>query len=227
MQRRARAAAEDKAHFTIGFMPGKNATPIIREFASSAAHLTIDVMYTSITDQSDYVLDGRVDACFVRLPLPTEALTVIPLFPEPRVAALPHNHELADLDIITIDQLQSFPLLQDPADVPEWHGASLHDAVREPTGSGARVRAQAIGFNRPRKNARASNRNCRRQTRPSSQPQGSPSRQQAPEDRGRLDQRFAVERLVCSHVRSDLLIEPDTPGPGPANWVGPDASTLA
>jgi DNA-binding transcriptional LysR family regulator len=134
MQRRVRTAAKDKAHFTIGFMPGTNATPIIREFASIAPHLTIDVMYTSITDQSDYVLDGRVDVCFVRLPLPAESLTIIPLFPEPRVAALPHNYDLGDADVIRLDQLQSLPLVQDPADVPEWHGATLHDGVHESHG---------------------------------------------------------------------------------------------
>jgi DNA-binding transcriptional LysR family regulator len=129
MQRRVRTATRDNAHFTIGFMPGVDAAPIIREFTAAAAHLTIDVVYTSITDQVEYVMDGRVDVCFVRLPLATESLTIVPLFPEPRVAALPHTHELADAVGVTIDQLQSFPLLQDPAEVPEWRGTTLHDAV--------------------------------------------------------------------------------------------------
>src|ERR1700722_1926782 len=68
LQRRTRLAGRDPARFAIGFMPGIHATPIIREFARRAPNLTIDVVFTSLTDQVDFLIDGRVDVCFVRLP---------------------------------------------------------------------------------------------------------------------------------------------------------------
>jgi DNA-binding transcriptional LysR family regulator len=124
LERRVRAAGRGQARFTIGFMPGVDSTPIIREFKLAAPHLEVDVVYTSITDQEDHLLDGRVDVCFVRLPLSTQSLEVVPLFPEPRIAALPCEHPLADAGSVSIDQLRDIPLLQNPFEVPEWRGTS-------------------------------------------------------------------------------------------------------
>jgi DNA-binding transcriptional LysR family regulator len=123
LQRRTRLAGRDPARFAIGFMPGIHATPIIREFARRAPNLAIDVVFTSLTDQVDFLIDGRVDVCFVRLPLADDAFTVLPLFPEPRVAAVPSSHPLAGSAAIDVKQVSDLPLLQDPGEVPEWHGA--------------------------------------------------------------------------------------------------------
>jgi DNA-binding transcriptional LysR family regulator len=124
LERRVRAAGRGEACFTIGFMPGVDSTPIIREFKLVAPHLEVDVVYTSITDQEDYLLDGRVDVCFVRLPLSTQSLAVVPLFPEPRIAALPCDHPLAEAGSVSIDQLGDIPLLQNDLEVPEWQGTT-------------------------------------------------------------------------------------------------------
>ena len=104
-------------------MPGTNATPIIREFAERAPYLTIDVVFTSVTDQVDFLIDGRVDVCFVRLPMAENTFKVLPLFPEPQVAAIPTSHPVAGTPAIEIKQVFDLPLLQDPGEVPEWHGA--------------------------------------------------------------------------------------------------------
>ncbi|MGO9781594.1 MAG: LysR family transcriptional regulator [Streptosporangiaceae bacterium] len=140
LERRARMAGRDPARFAIGFMPGIHATPIIREFAQRAPYLSIDVIFTSVTDQVDFLVDGRVDVCFVRLPLDDDTFHVVPLFPEPRVAAVPSSHPLAGSPRIEIKQVSELPLLQDPGDVPEWHGAvaepqpaAVPDRRRRPT----------------------------------------------------------------------------------------------
>jgi DNA-binding transcriptional LysR family regulator len=125
LERRVRAAGRGETWFTIGFMPGVDSTAIIREFKSIAPHLTIDVVYTSITDQEDYLLDGRVDVCFVRLPISPVSLEVVPLFPEPRVAALPSEDRRATAEAVSIEELRDLPLLQDRLEVPEWRGTSI------------------------------------------------------------------------------------------------------
>ena len=122
LQRRTRLAGRDPARFAVGFMPGIHATPMIREFARRAPYLSIDVVFTSITNQVDFLIDGRVDVCFVRLPLADDTFTVLPLFPEPRVAAVPSSHPLAGSPAIEIKQVSDLPLLQDPSEVPEWRG---------------------------------------------------------------------------------------------------------
>ncbi|WP_345435699.1 LysR family transcriptional regulator [Actinoallomurus vinaceus] len=126
LEQRVRTAAREENHFTVGFMPGVVVTPIIREFSRMAPDLRVDVVHTSITHQVDYLLDGRVDVCYVRLPLPPGMFEVVPLFPEPRVAALPSEHPLAHRKAVGIDDLRDIPLLQDPRDVPEWRGGASY-----------------------------------------------------------------------------------------------------
>ncbi len=138
LEKRVRAVGRGETRFTIGFMPGVDSTPIIRQFMTVAPHLEIDVVYTSLTDQADYLLDGRVDVCFVRMPLSAPSLKVIPLFPEPRVAALPSEHPLAGSEAVSIDELRDLPLLQDPRDVPEWEGEAKRSRRSEPAGAGPR-----------------------------------------------------------------------------------------
>jgi len=123
LERRARLVGRGATRFAVGFMPGVHATPIIREFADRAPYLTIDVVYTSVTDQLGFLIDGRVDVCFVRLPLGDDTFTTLPLFPEPQVVAVPSSHPVAELSAIEIDQVSGLPLLQDRSEVPEWHGA--------------------------------------------------------------------------------------------------------
>jgi DNA-binding transcriptional LysR family regulator len=140
LERRTRLAGRSPTRFAVGFMPGVHATPIIREFADRAPYLTIDVVHTSVTDQLDFLIDGRVDVCFVRLPLGDDTFTTLPLFPEPQVAAVPSSHPVAELPAIEINQVSGLPLLRDRGEVPEWHGAvadlqppPISDLQRRPT----------------------------------------------------------------------------------------------
>ena len=94
-RRRARQAARAASHFTVGFMPGVAATPVIREFAESLPGADISVVHTSPTNQVDYLLSGTVDVCFVQLPIPPRLFEIVPLYLEPRVIALPAEHPLA------------------------------------------------------------------------------------------------------------------------------------
>ncbi|WP_432838000.1 LysR family transcriptional regulator [Dactylosporangium sp. CA-092794] len=125
--RRVRLAGREESHFTVGFMPGVIVTNIVRRFRLLVPGVIVDVLFTSFTDPVEYLLDGRVDVCFVRLPIQAKALEVVPLFPEPRIAALSTDHPLAGADTLDIEALTKFPLLQAPDDVPEWHG-NAHDA---------------------------------------------------------------------------------------------------
>jgi DNA-binding transcriptional LysR family regulator len=140
LEQRTRLAGRGETRFVIGFMPGVHATPIIREFAARAPYLSIQVVHTSVTDQLDFLVDGRVDVCFVRLPLGHDAFTTLPLFPEPQVVALPSFHPAAELPAVEINQVADLPLLRDRGEVPEWNGpvadlqpSPVPDLRRRPT----------------------------------------------------------------------------------------------
>jgi DNA-binding transcriptional LysR family regulator len=140
VERRTRLAGRGAARFTIGFMPGVPSTPIVKEFAARAPQVTVDVVYTSIADQLDFLVDGRVDVCFVRLPLGDDEFTTLDLFPEPQVVAVPVGHPVAGQPAVEINQVSGLPLLQDRGEVPEWLGPladttpqAARDRRRRPT----------------------------------------------------------------------------------------------
>ncbi|WP_030438602.1 LysR family transcriptional regulator [Actinoplanes subtropicus] len=142
-QRRAHLAAHEKSQFTVGLPPGVIITPIVRRFKALARDVTVEVLHTAITGQADHLTSGAVDVCFVRLPLPDDTLETVPLFPEPRVAALAGDHPLAQAESLHIDTLAGYPLLQDPDEVPEWRSGLR----RSGTGpAGARLEQHPAGI---------------------------------------------------------------------------------
>jgi DNA-binding transcriptional LysR family regulator len=124
LQRRARVAGREGSHFTIGFMPGLIVTPVVRLLEERYPGLRVDVVRTSWDDQVEMIHDGRVDASFVRLPVPRRGLTIVPLFTERRLVVLPLDHPLAEQLDVTIADLAMFELIQDPDAVPEWRDAA-------------------------------------------------------------------------------------------------------
>lgn len=56
----------------------------------------------------------------VRLPIPREALHVIPLYTEQQVVVAPKGHVVTAADEVVVADLADEHLLQDPDAVPEW-----------------------------------------------------------------------------------------------------------
>ncbi|MGG7464762.1 LysR family transcriptional regulator [Plantibacter sp. YIM 135347] len=124
LQRRARAAGRSDDRIAIGFMPGIIVTPVVRELRSRFPSLVVDVIRTGWDTQVELLHDGTVDASFVRLPVAQRGLRVTPLFTEPRVAVLPVGHPLLEHVSVTMTDLATLDLLQDPDAVPEWRDAA-------------------------------------------------------------------------------------------------------
>jgi DNA-binding transcriptional LysR family regulator len=130
--RRVKAAARDTPTLTIGFMPGITVTSAMAVFTSRHPDVTVRLLRTSWDDQVEVLLDGRADVSVVRLPVDRHGLRVRTLFQEPRVVVLPAGHRLADRASVTVGDLASEHLLQDPEAVPEWRdvASELHEKRR-------------------------------------------------------------------------------------------------
>jgi DNA-binding transcriptional LysR family regulator len=123
--RRVKAAAQDTPTLTIGFMPGITVTPATAAFTTRHPGVNVRLLRTSWEDQVEVLRDGRADIGVVRLPIDQHGLQVRPLFNEPRVVILPAGHRLADRTSVTVTDLASEHLLQDPDAVPEWRDVAL------------------------------------------------------------------------------------------------------
>ena len=115
-------------------MPGVAATSVIREFAEALPGADISVVHTSPSNQVDYLLRGRVDICFVQLPISPRLFEIVPLFFEPQVIALAADHPLAAKEDLSLKHLPALDrvdvdgLPPDPHD--PGHGAWLERAHR-------------------------------------------------------------------------------------------------
>jgi len=123
LKRRARIAGRAGKEFTVGFMPGLIVTPAVRRLEEEFPGLRVNVVRTAWDNQVEMVHDGRIDVSFARPPFPRRGLTLVPLFTEPRVVALPSGHPLAARESVPLAELTGLPLLQDPDAVPEWRDA--------------------------------------------------------------------------------------------------------
>ena len=130
LARRVTRAARGPGSFTIGFMPGLIVTGAVRALAGCHPQLDVNVLRTSWDDQTEVIHDGRADVSYIRLPVDQSGLHVRALLAEPRVVVLPAGHRLAGKDTITIADLASEHLLQDPDAVPEWRDIAAEMRTR-------------------------------------------------------------------------------------------------
>lgn len=122
------------APFRIGYVPGVIVSKWTRTWAERLPDRPLQVVRTEQSEQSEALRTGRLDACFVRLPLDREGLSAIPLYTEVAVVVLPTDHPLADADEVSVIDLVDEHLMQDADTVPQWRdaAAALRTSERRP-----------------------------------------------------------------------------------------------
>ncbi len=117
----ARRAQGTGQSLTIGFMLGMDIAPVMAEFARTRPRVEILLQRLRWWNHAAALRDGRVDAGFVRLPLPTEGLEIRALYQEPVCVALPAGHPLNGMTSVGIVQLADEPVLRYADASPEWN----------------------------------------------------------------------------------------------------------
>ncbi|HTJ27455.1 MAG TPA: LysR substrate-binding domain-containing protein [Candidatus Limnocylindria bacterium] len=125
--RAVRREAHGPRTLTIGFAAGLAVAPTLRLFAASEPDVTLDVRELPWEEQTEMLLDGRVDAAFLRLPLEGDGLVLVPLLREPRLAVLATDHRLAREPHLTIAQLAGDPVVRHAGATPAWEAFSTVD----------------------------------------------------------------------------------------------------
>lgn len=97
----------------------------------------------SMTNQVQALISGKVDAALVRLPISDPRLEFDVMFDEPRMAAVPASHEMADAPILGISDLIEQPFAVAGEGAPtEWAAYwSLGPERQEPGRIGAYVQS--------------------------------------------------------------------------------------
>jgi hypothetical protein len=103
--------SEQVAAVRLGYVDGVTLTKWRTIWAERFPRDRMDVVEVAQPDQVAALLDGLVDLCFVRLPVPTENLHLIRLYDELPVAWVTKGHPVAADDEVTLADLADETIL--------------------------------------------------------------------------------------------------------------------
>jgi DNA-binding transcriptional LysR family regulator len=109
---------------TVGVLPGLLATAAVRTFEAARPSSRTEVVQVWWGEQVTVVHLGEVDVVYAREPIDHTGLGSAPLLEEPRDALISSQDPLAGKSSVSLADLATRRLLQDPATVPEWYAVA-------------------------------------------------------------------------------------------------------
>ncbi|MBC6458826.1 LysR family transcriptional regulator [Actinomadura sp. HBU206391] len=134
LSRRTRRAALPRQTLVATAKPGMAAgmlRRIVDAYTALPGAAQVEIIVSAYRQQAEMVRDGRADVALLSVPFDRRGLDAEPLTLEPRVAALPRDHELALRPELHCRDLTGLPM-------PQWPEASLAERLHA-TGRDARV----------------------------------------------------------------------------------------
>ncbi len=101
----AETEVESGPRLTVGYVPGVTLTKWTNIWSERFRRVPLVVVAVEEPDAEPAVRDGRVDMCFVRLPIDTDGLNVIPLYREVAVAVVPKDHPASMFEEVSLADL--------------------------------------------------------------------------------------------------------------------------
>lgn len=110
------AADATSATLRVGFVPGVTVSKWERIWGRRFPDTPLELVAVAQADQEAALREGRIDMCFVRLPIDRDGMNAIPLYRELPVVVVPKDHEIALFDEVRMADLAD-ERLQDTADI--------------------------------------------------------------------------------------------------------------
>ncbi|MGW1740083.1 LysR family transcriptional regulator [Nocardia sp. NPDC001965] len=111
-----RAVSTAPATLRVGFVPGVTVTKWERIWGRRFPDTSLELVAVAQADQEQALREGRVDMCFVRLPIDRDGMHAIPLYHEVPVVVVPKDHAIALFDEVGMADLAD-ERIQDTADI--------------------------------------------------------------------------------------------------------------
>jgi len=127
----------------VGFVPGVTLSKWRRIWAERHPSIPLAVVPVTQADQRGALDRSEVDLCFVRLPLETDGLHLIPLYEEVAVVVVPRDHPVSVFESVTRAELAEEDLVE--TDDPEAGIAAVA------AGGGIYLTAQSLAHTHARR----------------------------------------------------------------------------
>lgn len=105
----------------VGYVPGVTVSKWARIWAERFGDGSLELIGVPQAEQETALRQGRVEMCFVRLPIEREGMHAIPLYAESAVVVVPKDHPVALFEQIGIADLAD-ERMQDAADIDALAG---------------------------------------------------------------------------------------------------------
>ncbi|MGD9958801.1 LysR family substrate-binding domain-containing protein [Nocardioides sp.] len=115
--------------FSVGFVPGVTPDKWARVWRRRETE-ELNLSLVDPDDQETALIEGRHDACFVRMPVDRGRLHCIGLYREVPVVVVPLDHPVTAYDEIALADLAGEQLVQ--GDVPQWSEVSAVEQLAFP-----------------------------------------------------------------------------------------------
>ncbi|MEV0292927.1 LysR substrate-binding domain-containing protein [Nocardia sp. NPDC050710] len=130
----AEPSSDAPAALRIGFVPGVTVSKWTRIWGERFPETPLEVVALTAADQHAALRDGRVDMCFVRLPIDRDGLSAIPLYRELPVVVVPKDHPISVFtEVSTADladeRMQDTPSVDDAAVTLEMVAAGVGHVI--------------------------------------------------------------------------------------------------
>jgi DNA-binding transcriptional LysR family regulator len=116
---------------TVAVLPGLLATAAALAFEASDPTRRTVIVPVTWSEQAEVIRRGDADVVYARSPFDMSTLATEPLLEEPRDVVLPADDPLATREYVSLVDLASRRLLQNPASVPEWYSVASPELRRE------------------------------------------------------------------------------------------------
>ncbi|MFI9724914.1 LysR family transcriptional regulator [Streptomyces sp. NPDC052092] len=130
---RARRIAAGEGVLKIGFMLSSDITAPLHAFSARRPEARIELVRLRWWSQATDLSDGTADVGFVRLPVDSDRLSVLPLYRERLCAVLPVRHPMAGEATVGLRDLADEPLLRYAGAAPAW--SAVWNADPRPDGT--------------------------------------------------------------------------------------------
>ncbi|QNI06741.1 LysR family transcriptional regulator [Mycobacterium kubicae] len=114
----------------VGVLPGLLATAAARAFEAGDPARRAVIVPVTWNEQAEVIRRGDVQVVYARSPFDLSGLATAPLLEEPRDVVLAAGDPLAERRSVSLHDLASRRLLQNPASVPEWYAVASPELRR-------------------------------------------------------------------------------------------------